>query len=348
MDRSSHDRRDFVEIAHKVIGGLIPQGSTVALFDFPKHANVGDSAIWLGEIHYLQRKISKELLVVDIFPALAREVPALSRDTIILIHGGGNFGDLYPRHQTLRELVISRYPENRIIQLPQSIYFQSSQAEARCSTVLNSHNDFHLLVRDRRSLRSARRLYSGPCYLCPDMALCLGLLRRPTTPVHSILGLLRTDNEGIALAAPSAKESEEFVNVDWLAESVTLTRRLDDGLDRLQALFPRRLSPVYQSTLFYRFRHRVYDRLARERMRRGCELLASGRVVITDRLHAHILCTLLDIPHVVLDNHYHKIRNFRATWNTGGEVCESASNFSEALQKATRLVTLSPICRRGD
>ena len=36
--------------------------------------------------------------------------------------------------------------------------------------------------------------------------------------------------------------------------------------------------------------------------------LRRGKVVITDRLHAHVLCLLLGIPHVLLDNNYGKVR----------------------------------------
>jgi len=73
-------------------------------------------------------------------------------------------------------------------------------------------------------------------------------------------------------------------------------------------------------------------------MQRGEVILSSGKVVITDRLHAHILCTLLDIPHVVLDNSYRKIGNFRDAWGTGGDKCLTAENLDEAMQKAKELL----------
>jgi exopolysaccharide biosynthesis predicted pyruvyltransferase EpsI/glycosyltransferase involved in cell wall biosynthesis len=55
---------------------------------------------------------------------------------------------------------------------------------------------------------------------------------------------------------------------------------------------------------------------ARERTLRGCRLLARGRVVITNRLHAHLLCTLLGIPHVVCDTVNGKLSAYRDTWTT--------------------------------
>jgi pyruvyl transferase EpsO len=44
---------------------LIPAGHPVALIGFPSHANVGDSAIWLGETTYLRRHRNRIVYVCD-------------------------------------------------------------------------------------------------------------------------------------------------------------------------------------------------------------------------------------------------------------------------------------------
>ena len=59
-----------------------------------------------------------------------------------------------------------------------------------------------------------------------------------------------------------------------------------------------------------------YPVLARSRLRRGSRLLRSARVVITDRLHGHILCLLLGIPHVVLNDRNSKLRRFMKQWTS--------------------------------
>jgi pyruvyl transferase EpsO len=56
------------------------------------------------------------------------------------------------------------------------------------------------------------------------------------------------------------------------------------------------------------------DRTATLRLRRGIRLLTQGRRVVTDRLHAHILCVLLDMPHAIIDNSYGKLSSFVETW----------------------------------
>ena len=40
---------------HTKLAPLMPENGTLALLDYPDHPNVGDSAIWLGEITYLKQ-----------------------------------------------------------------------------------------------------------------------------------------------------------------------------------------------------------------------------------------------------------------------------------------------------
>jgi pyruvyl transferase EpsO len=52
---------------------------------------------------------------------------------------------------------------------------------------------------------------------------------------------------------------------------------------------------------------------------------------VTDRLHAHILSVLLDLPHVVLDNNYGKVSGFMSCWTAGFPGVSTATSLPEAL-----------------
>lgn len=56
------------------------------------------------------------------------------------------------------------------------------------------------------------------------------------------------------------------------------------------------------------------QKLARRGLARGLAMLSQGEVVATDRLRAHILSVLLDIPHVLVDNSYGKVRGLAEQW----------------------------------
>ena len=82
----------------------------------------------------------------------------------------------------------------------------------------------------------------------------------------------------------------------------------------------------------------LWDHLAEERTLRGCRLLSRGRVVLTDRLHAHLLCTLMRKPHVVCDSANGKIFAYRDTWRIDDPLVRFASSRAEAVEHARDLL----------
>jgi pyruvyl transferase EpsO len=73
------------------------------------------------------------------------------------------------------------------------------------------------------------------------------------------------------------------------------------------------------------------------RVGRGLNLLSSGRHIVTDRLHGHIMSVLLGIPHVVIDNGYGKIGGYIDAWTAGSGVVQKAESLTEALLAMKRL-----------
>lgn len=314
-----------------VLVKIIGSGCVAAYFDFPNYSNVGDSAIWLGGEKVLKTELGVNIIYQDDVFAFKRGFPEFDRSTIILISGGGNFGDLWEEHQLSREYILRAYPNNLVVQLPQSIYFKSNCNFEKSRQFLSAHKDFHLLVRDHESLKIGKKLHKGETLLCPDMALCLGKLTRTVTSSFPILGLLRDDIEK-NIESPENNKQSNFYYLDWIKEPMMFNSVILSYIDRLIQKF--NLSHKFCSSL----KLTIYNQLANKRLRRGCNILSSGKIVITDRLHAHILCTLLNIPHVVLDNSYRKIGNFRKVWHTGEGLCKTATTLDEAINKAYKML----------
>ena len=298
---------------HATLDPIVRGLSHCVLIDFPNHSNVGDNAIWLGEIAWLARakiRIEHRCDVKSYSPAAVAQ--SLGDGGAIFIHGGGNFGDLWLRHHRLRETVIRDFPDRPIVQLPQTMHFLDRDRLATARSVFNAHPNLTLLARDHTSLEFARNEFRAKSFLCPDMAFCLGPLARPRSPEADIVWLRREDIEAAQSAAPP--DDESVIVTDWLDPRRPPLDRARKALRRLPARF---------LTHYPRPRHAIgrlidvsYDWQAQLRVRFGCRLLAAGRIVITDRLHAHILSLLLGIPHVVLDNNYGKLRRFCDTWGT--------------------------------
>ncbi len=320
----------------EVLSRHIQPGTPYALLDFPDHSNVGDSAIYAGEVRILTELGAAPPSYVCTFrsfdPArLAQACP----EGPILFHGGGNFGDLWPAHQEFREEILARYPDRKIVQLPQSLHFQDEANVARCARAIAAHKGFHLLVRDRRGEAFARERFDCPVELSPDSAFALGPLPRRGAPDLDVLLLLRTDLEARG-DRPRAPLPPGWAEDDWLG---------DDSLGRA-ARAAIHLEAVLRGRLGREAREEwKYDRLAMQRVDRGLKLLSRGRGLITDRLHAHILAILLDVPHVVLDNMYGKITNYLSCWTSeypAVRVCSTLAEAREALPTLLREIDAAP------
>ncbi|MGY4606990.1 exopolysaccharide biosynthesis predicted pyruvyl transferase EpsI [Bradyrhizobium sp. USDA 4474] len=296
-----------------------------ALVDFPDHPNVGDSAIWLGEVLFLRGKLGKLPSYVCTYDSWSEEefLRAVPNGPI-LFHGGGNFGDIWPANQLFREKILSRFPDRQIIQMPQTIHFSSEASLERAAKVINAHERFVILARDDRSVQVAKNAFSAAVLLCPDMAFCLGLQDRSSRQIRDLLLLLRTDIEsgdtkmGVPLPDLAAVQ-------DWLHERPGLRTTLV-----CKAWFQTLLSARSPEV---DIRVQLYQNLAENRVGRGLRQLGSSKYVIADRLHAHILCVLLDLPHTVIDNNYGKIGEFMDTWtNSFEKVVGPVQTLDEAIQ----------------
>ncbi|MET0884047.1 MAG: exopolysaccharide biosynthesis protein, partial [Acidimicrobiales bacterium] len=69
---------------------------------------------------------------------------------------------------------------------------------------------------------------------------------------------------------------------------------------------------------------------------------ARGRVVRTDRLHAHLLSLLQGIPHVLEDNATGKVRAYYDTWTNECSLTNWADTPLEAAERARGVGDLAP------
>jgi pyruvyl transferase EpsO len=303
---------DLRAALHAAISSAIPEGRPVALLDFPSYPNVGDSAIWLGTVTVLRRLGCPIAYVADQLSysrqALERRLPP---GAAVLLQGGGSFGDLWPDHQLFRERVVRELPDRPIVQLPVSVEFRTPAAEDRARTTLDRHEHLTLLCRDRESLAYAEAQYRAPSRLCPDAAFGLEPTRRDQ-PVADVVVLRRSDHEGLRALphVPGARVLDwssapgEPGYSPWWERKRLATRALTRaiGLGHVEALRQAAMS-------------RLFDTMARQRVAFGYSVVSSGRVLVTDRLHGHILALLLGVPHVVMETGYGKVRGFNESFS---------------------------------
>lgn len=74
----------------------------------------------------------------------------------------------------------------------------------------------------------------------------------------------------------------------------------------------------------------------------GFDLLGSARFVITDRLHGHILSTVIGVPHVLMDSKLGKNLNFHNTWTRDCQCTRITENMDDALGVARKYFEHNP------
>jgi pyruvyl transferase EpsO len=179
--------------------------------------------------------------------------------------------------------------------------------------------------------------------LCPDSALALSRLPQSPRPGHRILWLSRTDHEAAHHPEPdlaadvhrSDWTGQQGADNAWIAALQTVARDLPAAsTDRCSGVTSRSMGDLARS----------YDRHAALHLLRGCRLLTSAQAVVTDRLHAHLLCLLLGLPHVVLNDRHGKVRSYWQTWqhDRWWPAARFAPTPAQAIQWARRLTDPAP------
>jgi pyruvyl transferase EpsO len=300
-----------------ILREAIGEARDVAVLDAPNQRNVGDSLIWEGELRYLERLGLRIRYVSDLHGFNAADLRrALPRDGVVLLHGGGNFGDLWVGHQKHREALAAELTDYRLVQLSQSIYFGDESRAEQANRVIGAHPDFRLLIRDNLSMdRAASLLPDVERTYCPDMALGYAPDAASTAAntAREVLVIARADKESASglNGVPADWLAPLPLNVtDWgLHRSDPLGWRLARGVARLQhkLMAARRKLGLPIPALPQAVVQRALRHINKSNVDSAVKLYADARVVVVDRLHAHVLAMLLGIPHVMLDNNYRKL-----------------------------------------
>ena len=283
----------------------VPQNSTIAYFDYPVHSNIGDILIWKGTEQWIRES---GLDVVDRRNILEKNLPDLPPDAIVVCHGGGNFGDIY-NHQKYRERIVSRYPNQRIVILPQTIHFHSESQLLRSASVLSRHHDLIILARDRKSLKIAQNHFSSNSRLCPDMATFLYPLSAQAAPsLYSHTATLRR----LCLLRKDVEQPSQPTSIpscgwkgDW--NDIAGWKRL---LPRMAQLGFALNGPALARKTVFRFWSLTSDLIVSDAIRHFSRYSS----ITTSRMHGMILGTLLGLDVDLIDNSYGKNIAYLKEW----------------------------------
>lgn len=296
-----------------IVSEEIPKSSRIVRLDLPMHLNIGDQLIDWGTEVFLESQGLRPSLRLSALDYQRYRHKILPTD-ILLLHGGGNVNDIYKWHENLRQDVLKRFPKNKIILFPQSVFFFDEAHGKELMKTYQNHEDFMMFVRDQESYDFIQGLGGIRCKLCPDMAHALWKSENGVQPHYrgeQTLLFLRKDVE----AAESQEQNHKAI--DW----VDITPPLDRSISR-------HLFDAIEKCPSFAVRNRIIDFWNYRKSRiiaKSVKVFSAYETIETDRLHAMILGCLLGKSVRYIDNNYGKLSRYEALWLSDTESEKKAS-----------------------
>jgi exopolysaccharide biosynthesis predicted pyruvyltransferase EpsI len=314
---------------------LASQGHPAALVDFPDSSNCGDHAVWLGE-----KALLAELGAPVAYECSAQsynrdEMAAKIGDGVVFVHGGGSFGHRYALDHEFRLQVMQDFPRNRIVVFPLEVTAHDNAFLESSRAVLGNHKDIALFARSRGTEMLLRGYFgdTAKIVLAPDMAFLLGTQARLAEPSFDVVWIARTDQ------SRANDQSEVATRLSSQPAEKWSLPPFPDGIE-MNLVIKQRPTAVMLTDWFALFfesdQHRTamaaldFDSRARIYFSRALYMLSLGRAVVTDRLHAHLFCLMLGLPHILLNDETGKNWNFYESWSRESGLCRLAGNATEA------------------
>ena len=334
----------------------------ILLVDPAQHSNLGDILLVHGEKQFLtsvgwgERSVHEcgfqndraGPLCPDILKAAAPGAYKLA-----LWHAGGNWGDIW-RETHLRRMRFMRNlldAQLTFVSMPQSMhYHNTSIAEHEARTIRDSaatvggpsesRKRLIFLWRQANSHAAAERLYPfADNRLVPDIAFWCGPYLHQGTVGRGAVGAERVD-----LLLLLRTDVESTVGGADLHKAPDLMRRMVDAAGGAG----RNISFRVVDWAKARHLRAVNKAEYQPKIEAAVRLIDSGRVVVTDRLHATILSLLSLKPVFYLDQSYGKIRHTLETAFASVDDCHDeravrvfpTASLAEALSRAARYLEI--------
>lgn len=267
----------------------------IYLLNVPSHGNLGDHLLSVAGQQFFKDKFPQYRLILvtsaDLYYSIKYSLSSVREKDILCITGGGFLGSLYGEENRFLE-ILRRYPDNKILVLPQTIYYEDNAKGKRmlsqAVTTYQTHRNLYVTVRDqnsydilRQSLMAGRETHIA---LTPDLALYL--VYPSINNRDGILWCMRKDLEIRDSNAAIVLELKRQVSDTGLQVSTTDT----------YVNYPVPLS--------------IEDTEVQKKL----EQFSRAKLVITDRLHGMIYSVITGTPVIAMDNVSGKVGQVYKQW----------------------------------
>lgn len=272
---------DFLYYVHKM-----KHKRKFVLINIPDHGNLGDQAIAMAEsllmkdlhIEYCEIIDNMVLSLMDLIKQ------HITKEDVILIHGGGYLGTLWFSEEERVRAVIQNFPNNKIVIFPQTIYYSSDdwgrQELKKAQNIYRAHKNLYVYVREKYSYEFFKSNFPlSYVYLVPDIVFYMNTQVDSVQKSDQALLVLRNDKE--------KKISNSQINtITDILHSMNISYKFTDT--------------VIDKKIYRWNRKKELDQKLFE--------FSSSKFIITDRLHGMIFAYLAKIPCIVMPNGNYKVK----------------------------------------
>jgi pyruvyl transferase EpsI len=254
----------------------------------PIHGNMGDQAIVYATNKYLEKYFSEYEIIEVYRKDIKRYVEFVKKiinddNDIIVLHGGGNLGNIWVEEEYDRRFIIETFPNNKILSMPQTISFTNDKfGEEELRKTIKSYSNHKKLVivaREKISFEIMKKyLTKNKIIINPDMVLLLSnMYKANNSNRKGIMTCLRNDKESVI-----GNEKNYF---------------LDTIIQKFKDVYV--YDTVIKKTVLREQRERELIKMF-DKFRRS-------KLVITDRLHGMVFSAITKTPCIVTKSLDHKV-----------------------------------------
>lgn len=294
---------------------LADDAPRIFYFGITEHSNMGDLAQyyciqkWIKDNYpsVAVHEFESTTVVATWFGFLDKFGLVLAPDDIIVFQSGYTTQDLGGNHELMHRMVIDRFPDARIVMMPQTIFFQSEENRARTSRSYNQARNMLFLSRDQVSYEQALKMFPDVTNrLYPDI-------------VTSLIGKYHFSHERQKILMCCRNDGEKFYSEDELHELREKLKAMDD---------------VQTVDTTIKTDYRVIRKNLKKFVSDQIEMFSLYRLTITDRYHGTIFSLAANTPVIVIKTNDHKVTT-GADWFKG--VYDGSVFVAESLEHAHEL-----------
>ena len=279
-----HKNNKIMKIVTSII--LYKDKAKIFYLDTPEHGNIGDQAIAYSSICLLQDLYPEHKIIEftydDWLSAKPYIIEYISDNDVIFLVGGGNMGDLWINEEEVRRSIIKSFPNNKIVSMAQSITFNNKQETEISTDIYAGHSNFSIVARDQKSFETIKTIFpSNKLGISPDSALYLEEYYTEfykDSQKDGVLFILRSDKE-------KARSDKKITEIQKSLKENSISYKTTD------TVIPKMVEIIER----------------KEELENILSLIATSKLVITDRYHGLIFSVITGTPCLVFKSLDHKI-----------------------------------------